>query len=100
MCVAIASRRDGKPWVCVEYNSSNATVKADIWQIQMIEEILDYLGDLEYFSKLYLFRSSCHILTFECCREKTNLLTIYGIYEFLVVPLELMIAIDISEDDW
>lgn len=53
--VAILSRKDGTPRLCVDYRALNSIMKPDKWPPPRIEEIFDDISGGQWFNTLALF---------------------------------------------
>ena len=67
----------------------NAVTKADKFPLPQIDDLLDQLGNAQYFSTLDLAAGYWQIRINEPSKEKTAFTTHQGLYEFQVMPFGL-----------
>ena len=73
----------------MDYRRLNAVTKTDAFPLPRIDDLLDQLGEANYFSTLDLASGFWQIQMEPESREKTAFPTPHGLYEFLVMSFEL-----------
>ncbi len=87
--VVIVPKKNGKLRFAVDYRKLNAVTKRDVFPLPRIDEILDSLGDAQYFTTLDMCAGYWQIEVEPKDREKTAFITHSGLYEFNVMPFGL-----------
>lgn len=82
---------DGKPnWrVVVDYRKLNANTRQDAYPLPRIEDILDQLGDAEFYTTMDLESGYYQVPMAEKDMDKTAFNAPFGHYEFLKMPFGL-----------
>ena len=73
----------------VDYRKLNAITKKDAYPLPRIEELLDAIGNTQWFSSLDLFAGFHEVPLALDSREKTAFITRNGQYEYLRMPFGL-----------
>lgn len=90
--LVVPKKADGekRKWrVVVDYRRLNDVTITDVFPLPNIEEILDQLGNSQYFSTLDLASGYHQVLTHPKDREKTAFSSRLGHFEFLRMPMGL-----------
>ena len=73
--------------MCVDYKALNKVTVKNKYPVPLIQDMFDRLCKATYFTKLDLRSSYWQVRIAEGHEPKTNCVTRYGSYEFLVIPL-------------
>ena len=87
--IVLVRKKDGCLRFCVDYRSLNAVTKPDRFPLPRIDDMLDQLGNMKYFSTLDLASGYWQVKMSDTSREKTAFVTQHGLFEFRVMPFGL-----------
>lgn len=87
--ILLVQKKDGTKRFCVDYRQLNAATKKDIFPIPLVDDILERLDGMKYFSKFDLVTSYYQIEMEEEAKEKTAFVTEEGSFEYNVMPFGL-----------
>ena len=87
--IVIVKKKDGTDRFCVDYRKLNKETIKDNYPIPLIEETLDSLGGVKYFSTLDLTAGYWQIELSEEAKEKTAFTCHRGLFQFEVLPFGL-----------
>ena len=90
--VVLVGKKDGTKRFCVDYRGLNDITRKDVYPLPRTEEVLDELGNAQWFSKLDLKSGYWQIVVDPADRSKTAFTTRDGLYEFVVMPFGLTSA--------
>ena len=86
----IVPKKGPKKWrFCVDYRPLNKVTKTDSNPLPRIDQILESFVGAKWFSNLDLFSGYWQIAMSEKDKEKTAFVTMYGTYEYNVMPFGL-----------
>ena len=83
--IVLVRKKDGSLWFCVDYRSLNAVTKPDSFPLPRIDDMLDQLGNMKYFSTLDLASGYWQVKMSNTSKEKTAFVTQHGLFEFHVI---------------
>jgi hypothetical protein len=87
--ILLVNKKDGTKRFCVDYRKLNSITKKDIFPIPHIEDILERLNGMKFFTKLDLVTSYYQIAVEDNAKEKTAFVTEEGAFEYNVMPFGL-----------
>jgi hypothetical protein len=87
--ILLVAKKDGTKRFCVDYRLLNAATKKDIYPIPLVDDVIEKLAGMKYFSKLDLITSYYQIEVEEDAKEKTAFITEEGSFEYNVMPFGL-----------
>src|ERR1044071_2762271 len=87
--VVLVRKKDGKIRFCVDFRKINSITKKDKYPLPNIEEIMDLLGNAQWFSTMDLASGYWQVKIADEDIEKTAFSTAFGLYEFVVMPFGL-----------
>lgn len=87
--IVLVRKKDGKHRVCIDFRGLNMVTKKDVYPLPRIDDILDTLNGMKYFTTLDQANAYWSIPIKEEDKEKTAFLTPIGLYEFNYLPFGL-----------
>jgi len=87
--VLFVHKKDGMLRMCVDYRALNKVTVKNRYPLPRIDDLFDRLSGAKVFSRIDLHLGYYQIRIAEGDEEKTVYCTMYGSYEFLVMPFEL-----------
>ncbi len=87
--ILLVDKKDGTKRFCVDYRGLNAATKKDVYPIPRVEDVLERLNGMRYFTTLDLVQSYYQIAIAEEDKEKTAFITEEGAFEYNVMPFGL-----------
>jgi predicted aspartyl protease len=87
--ILLVQKKDGTKRFCVDYRKLNSATKKDVYPIPRIEDVLERLNEMNYFTTLDLIQSYYQIAVADEDKEKTAFVTEEGSYEYNVMPFGL-----------
>ena len=80
--VMLVEKRDGSHQFCVDYRQLNAVTKINVFPLPQVDDALDMLLQVQYFSTLDLTAGYWQVQMDKDSQEKTAFSTYSGHYEF------------------
>ena len=87
--VLFVLKKDRKWCMCIDYNALNKITVKNRYPLPKVEELMDRLHGTRYFTKIDLYSGYHQIRVRESNIQKTAFVTIYGAFEYLVMPFGL-----------
>ena len=87
--VVLVRKKDGQDRFYVDYRRLNQITKKDSYPLPRIDDTLDALSGVKYFSTLDLLSGYWQLQMKPSTHEKTAFATHCGLYELLVIPFGL-----------
>ena len=87
--VVLVKKKEGTYRFCVDYRKINAVTKTAVFPLPRIEDYLDALVGVQYFTTLDLASRFWQVPVHPDSIEKTAFVSHMGFYEFLVMPFGL-----------
>ena len=87
--IITVKKKDGGIRICIDYRAVNAITSADPYQMPLIEELLDLLGEATFISKVDLNKGFHQIPISPVDMSKTAFCTPWGKFEYTVMPFGL-----------
>ena len=83
---------DGTVRYCIDFRPLNEVTVKDVYPIPHMDDVLDSLGNAQYFTKIDLKSGYWQIVVEPSDRHKTAFITREGLFEFVVMPFGLTSA--------
>ena len=87
--IITVKKKDGGIRICVDFRAINAITEPDPYQMPLIEELLDLLGEAKFISKVDLNKGFHQIPVSASDMSKTAFCTPWGKFEYKVMPFGL-----------
>jgi len=87
--VVLARKKDGTFRFCVDYRKINSITSRDVYPLPRMDDIFDSMQGAKYFSSFDFLSGYWQIEMDEHDKEKTGFITIYGLFEWNVMPFGL-----------
>ena len=90
--VVLVKKKDGGIRFCVDYRKLNAVTEGCSYPLPVIDDILSYLGNAQYFASLDMLSSYWQIAIKQSDRPKTAFVMSEGLFQFKKMPFGLKTA--------
>ena len=87
--VVLAKKKDGSARFCIDYGKVNEVTRKDAYPLPRVDDTLDMLGGLKYFTTLDLASGYWQVEVAEEDQLKTAFTTPEGLFQFKVMPFGL-----------
>ena len=87
--VVLAKKADGTLRFCTDYRKLNEHTKRDVYPLPRIDDVLESLAGAKIFSSFDFLSGFWQVELDEEDKEKTGFITIYGLFEWNVMPFGL-----------
>ena len=87
--IVLVKKKDGTIRLCFDYRKLNSLSRADAYPMPQIDELIDRLGKAKFVTTLDLTRGYWQVPIAESAREKTAFVTLFGSYQFRMMPFGL-----------
>ena len=87
--IVLVAKQDGSTRFCVDYHHLNAITKLNEFLLPQVDDSLDVLSGMKYFSTLDLATGYWQVGMSSDSKEKIAFITHEGLYEFSVMPFGL-----------
>ena len=87
--IVLVRKKDGTLRFCVDYQGLNSVTKPVRFPFPRIDDMLDQLGEAQYFTTFDLAAGYWQVRISNASREKTAFVTQQGLFEFRVMLLGL-----------
>ena len=84
--IVVTMRKNGKKWLCVDYQRLNNITKKDAYPLSRIDEMLDALGKAKWFSSTDLTNGFWQVGMHPDSIQKTAFTSREGLFKFNVMP--------------
>ena len=87
--LVLITKKDGKPRFCVDYRQLNTVTVRDAYPLPRIDDTLELLQGAKYFTTLDLASGYWQLALHPDDREKTAVVSHFGLFQFTVLPFGL-----------
>ena len=87
--VVLVEKKDGSTRFCVDYQKLNSITKKNAYPLPRIDELLEKIGNLRYYSTLDMAAGYWQVEIAEEDKEKSAFITHMGLFEFNRMPFGL-----------
>jgi hypothetical protein len=87
--IVLVQKPDGSTRFCVNYRKLNAVTKKDVYLLLRIDDTLNKMKGMKYYSSMNLAAGYWHVEIAEADKEKSAFICTMGLFEFNVMPFGL-----------
>ncbi|KAJ8017850.1 hypothetical protein HOLleu_44491 [Holothuria leucospilota] len=87
--IVLVRKTDGSLRLCVDYRQLNSRTRKDAYPLPRIEESLDALQNVQWFSSIDLLSGYHQVAVADEDQHKTSFITPFGLYEYKRMPFGL-----------
>src|SRR6266498_524803 len=87
--VVLVSKKDRSIRFCMDYKKTNAIIIVDVHPLPIVNDTIDKIGGKKYYTSIDLASEYWQVEVNENSQDITAFVTLWGLYQFNVMPFEL-----------